>query len=204
MCKFSTCTAIASWMLVLMFAVAGAQSIPDPRLCPEIIDEWLAHAQELRQLGGCGLATDNPYLSTDRAVQTKLCVLKDDKATEARTENIRETVARCTTCNAYARSATRSALDNVLFGCGFTGDRWTTSNPAHFNWCMNLQDCKPICVLWVFCYDACFDWKSLIDTKANPETAARTQGIAECRITHPEPTSCSACHSRQSSGVKTE
>ncbi|MFT3987319.1 hypothetical protein [Aestuariivirga sp.] len=178
-------------------AAASAQPIPDPPLCPEVVDEWLAHAQEIQKLGGCGLEPGNSYLSTDRALLNGICLNGGDDATASRTGAIRDLVERCTACTAYANAATIAAVDNVLYNCGNSGDRWTTNNTAHFSWCMNVRDCKPICILFVFCHDACLDWPSLLETKIAPETAARTQAIAECKIRNPEPHSCSQCHAAQ-------
>ncbi len=190
------CLGFGLWILALWSSTAFSQGIPNPRLCPEVVGEWLAHAQELRQLGGCGLEAGNSFVSLDRKVQTEICLAGSDDATESRSTDIRETLGNCRYCKAYANSALGAARDNVLYGCGFTGDRWTTRYDDHFNWCMNLRDCKPICVLFVFCTPACLDRQSLQNIYSDPETSARTQAMAECRISNPEPSSCKSCHQR--------
>jgi hypothetical protein len=196
-------TALALGLCALPLISATAQNIPNPRLCPEVVDEWLAHAQEFRQLGGCGLEQTNSYLSTDRKVQTDICLNNSDVITESRTNDIRDTLSNCRYCRAYSDSAISAAKDNILYGCGFTGDRWTTSASDHFNWCMNLRDCQQICVFFFYCHNACLDRKSLQEIYSDRETSARTQAIAECRISNPEPRSCKSCHARSPNAPRT-
>jgi hypothetical protein len=190
-------------LLALSPQCALSQDIPNPRLCPEVINEWLGHAQEIRQLGGCGLEPGSSYLSTNRKVQTEICLSNSDDTTESRTADIRDTVSKCRYCRAYTDAAVSAAKDNVLFGCGYIGDRWTTKASDHFNWCMNLRDCKPICVVFFLCHDACLARPALQEIYSDRETSARTQDIAECKIRHPEPASCQSCHSANSNSSRT-
>ena len=182
-------------ILVLSIGHVLGESIPDPPLCPEVVNERLELAQRVRQLGGCGYDLSDPSWSLDRAVQTNSCLLVDDEIIKRRTEAMRYQAERCSYCRAYANGAQRAARDNLLNACGFTGDRWGTNSEAHFGWCMTASKRDRLCVLVWGCKWLYYDWDSVKREVVEPETAARLQAVEECKLT----TRCTAaCHTTRS------
>src|ERR1700687_5779678 len=74
----------------------GIGNYPDPSggpLCPDIVNGWIANAQRVRQLGGCGLNLNDPSLSLDRRVQADLCLSMDEGTAANRTSELRHQAA---------------------------------------------------------------------------------------------------------------
>lgn len=168
---------------------------------PAVINHWLDLAQQIRAMGFCLYKPSDPALSLSRSVQENFARGVNDETIAQRTAELEGTVKRCSFCRTYAKLAVSASADNILYGCGFKGPLWSTNEAYHFNGCMTVQHCDSGGVDGLWGIYACNT--PLEDLEAwylNPDTADRTQKIAECKLTHTR-VDCRSCHQSQSSAA---
>jgi len=120
--------------LALAFAAAPA-SAASPSRCQAYAADAAKAAQQVRQLQ-CGFdLKDDRWSSTDPGPHQRCLSASDDDVDEERKERDAD-VNRCKVCKDYAGGAVAENHDNIKYHCGFTGDRWSSNEQAHFAWCM--------------------------------------------------------------------
>ncbi len=168
---------------------------------PATINHWLDLAQQIRNLGFCRYSPSDPALSLDRNVQVNFARGVNDDTIAKRTAELEGTLKRCSFCRVYAKAAVSASRDNISYKCGFTGPLWSTDEAYHFDGCMTVEH--------NYSGNLFSDLAQVGNTSTleeleaeymNPDTGARTQAIAECKLTHRGPV-CFTCHNVSSVSV---
>lgn len=70
------------------------------------------------------------------------CYLKNGVPAPVKDKNCISGVVRPETdtdrCKIYAEMAVQQNQSNIDWGCGYTGNRWSSNYQAHYEWCMNV------------------------------------------------------------------
>ena len=119
----------------LAFAAMPALAA-SPSRCQAYAADAAQAAQQVRKLQ-CGFdLKDDRWASTDPSPHQRWCLqASDDDVNEEQKERDAD-VNRCEVCKEYAGGAVAENHDNIKYHCGFTGDRWSSNEQAHFAWCM--------------------------------------------------------------------
>jgi hypothetical protein len=165
----------------------------DSPFCNDLIPFWLAAAKEA-SIRNC--IRGGPEWTTDAVAQRNFCLKASESERAARTKRMRENMFVCEECAWEVDKIMRSAVDNLLYRCGFTNldGRWIPKREYHINICvMNAGDLDfpagtPKASGW-FELGRVLGMAKLADEMSDQ--------IAACKLTHPN-RNCIACHSSQS------
>lgn len=161
-----------------------------PGFCDSYADRAVKAAQRV-QKAACGMEPVGRF-TTDRKQHYVWCRRVMLKTADEESEAREYWADRCSVCRAYAKEAVQAAVDNILYSCGFTGNRWGTWEEGHFNYCKTVE---PTEIVWAgpFPVRMRTPWERIKRERIDTETGARAIAIAQCKENNVRK-DCVSCH----------
>jgi hypothetical protein len=152
----------------------GPASAASPGTCSAFI---AAVEQSFTQdsANGC-LWNDGNNTYYDTVAQERWCHESREETVSSVLLGRADNSSRCAICREYSNMANADALSNLIFGCGFTGDRWGIGE-GHFQYCMNDKSY----FYSILVYGALEGFPYTKTRDLDPETQAREDGIRQCK-----------------------
>lgn len=125
-----------SWIVAAAIVCANPALAAGPARCDAYAADAAKAALTVRKLA-CGFNLKDPrWSSSDPSVHNRWCRSASDDDVNQEQQERDADLNRCEVCRSYAKGAVAANRENIKYHCGFAGDRWGSSEAAHFNWCM--------------------------------------------------------------------
>ncbi|MGZ3410382.1 MAG: hypothetical protein ACXWJW_04715 [Xanthobacteraceae bacterium] len=115
-----------------------------PAACNNFALSLVNAAQKVKAKGGCDQNMNDPFWSTNKAVQVQWCLGTSDETLKKRLDEMGAVSEKCSYCQLYADYVSAAAVYNIQNKCGYKYDgdgRWNPDRQFHFSGCMKFESC---------------------------------------------------------------